>query len=276
MTPNDPNIPPQSGQPSGEPPRIVTPAVVSTPEVRTVVNDADDLAPRYIHTELKKARQSLLLTQIVGALTLLGTIGYFSYIVGTIQHNLEPANAAQIATGVIAQKVDDQSQELASQAKQQLPKMIATLPDYALKQLPIQREQLENQIDSDLTTNLQEASKKVDGNFDEFISQNKDQMTAILKDGKDKQATASLGKALQAEFEKALKDTTISGGESAKSKLDQTLAALQQVDKQVARLAANKNLTPEEQKMRRAVAILAANINKGVQDNGLKVAANPS
>jgi len=290
MSQNNPNNTPSSGGASGEPPRIVSasgpseivttqnsaPIVTERVETVPVNNDTEDLAARYVHKELKQARQGLLLTQIIGGLSVLGTALYLGYITSTIQKTFQPDAAAQVATGIIAQKVEDQSQQLADQAKQKVPELIAQLPDYAIKQMPGYRQQLETQIDSDLNTNMETASKQLEGNFDGFVSDNKTQIAALLKDGNDKQAVHALGVALQGELQKSLKDTPVTNNESAQSKLDQTLSALQQVDKQMTRLAENKNLSPQEQKMRRAVASISAGIQKGVKDNGLTMAQAPS
>lgn len=253
----------------GETP-IVTTTTTTTPET-------EDFAGRYIHSELAAARKSLLMTQVLGSLMALGTMLYLGYIVTTLQKALEPDSAATIATGIISERVNTQAQSMADQAKQQVPKMISGLPDYALKKMPDYRESLEKQIDSDLNTHFEAASKTMDGHFDDFINANKTEIGALLKDGKDPQALHALGGALQTEFEKFLKDTPTSSNspETAKDKIDQSLVALQQVEKQLARLAANKGLTPEEQKMRRAVAILSKNIHQGVADSGIKVAQNP-
>ena len=239
--------------------------------------ETEDVAARYIHSELAAARKSLRLTQIGGTLLTLGTILYLGYITTTLQSAMQPDNAAQIATGVIADKVTTQAETMAEQAKQQVPKMISGLPDYALKQMPEYRGQLERQIDSDVNTNLEAASKQMDGHFDEFVGANKTEIAALLKDGNDKAATHQLAIALQGEFEKFLKETPTSdkSPETAQQKIDQTLVALQQVNTQLARLATNKGLSPEEQKMRRAVAILSRNIHQGVSDTGIKIAQNP-
>lgn len=284
--PNDPNL---SQEPT-EPPRLasasgasdflapITPAPSSpAPVVFTLaVSEADEVAGRYIHTELKRARRSLLVTQAVALASVLGTLAYLGYITITLQRTLEPKNAAEVANGLISERVQTQAQSLADQTKERVPQLIAQLPDYALKQMPVYRASLETQIDSDLNTNFAQAAKAMDGHFDGFLKDNKTEVAALLRDGNDRQATRALGLALQGEFQKFLKTTPMSqNNETAQQKLDQTLVALQQVDKQLARLAANKNLTPQEQKMRRAVAILSANIHKGVEKNGLKMAQNP-
>jgi len=290
MSQNNPNNTPSSGGSSGEPPRIVSAsgsseivptqntAPLATERVETVSvnNDAEDIAARYVHKELKQARKGLQLTQIIGGLSVLGTALYLGYITYNIQKTFEPDAAAQVATGIIGQKVDEQSQQLADQAKQRVPQLIAQLPDYAIKQMPGYREKLETQIDSDLNTNMEQASKQMDGHFDAFVSDNKTQIAALLKDSNDKQATHALGTALQGEMQKFLKQTPVTNGETAQSKLDQTLTALQQVDKQIARLAAGKNLSPQEQKMRRAIAVISGGVEKGVKDNGLTLPQAPA
>ncbi len=290
MSQNNPSNTPSSEGSSGEPPRLVSasgPSEIVTTQntaplanvpVTTVStnNESEDIAARYVHKELKQARKGLMLTQIIGGLSVLGTALYLGYITYTIKQTFQPDAAAQVATGLIADKVNTQAEDLAAQAKQRVPQLIADLPDYAIKQMPAYRQQLETQIDSDLNTHMEEASKQMDGHFDAFVSDNKTQIAALLKDGNDKQATHSLGTALQGELQKFIKETPVTNGESAGSKLDQTLTALQQVDKQIAHLAAGKNLSPQEQKMRRAIAVISGGVEKGVKDNGLTMAQAPS
>jgi len=290
MSQNNPNNTPDSGGSSGEPPRIVsasgsseivptqnTAPLVNVPvETVSMNNEGEDTAARYVHKELAQARKGLMLTQIIGGLSVLGTALYLGYITSTIKKTFEPDAAAQVATGLISEKVNDQAQQLADQAKQRVPELIGQLPDYAIKQMPGYRQQLETQIDSDLNTNMEAASKQLDGHFDSFVSDNKTQIAALLKDGNDKQATRALGTALQGELQKFIKETPVTNGESAQSKLDQTLTALQQVDKQISRLATGKNLSPQEQKMRRAIAVISGGIEKGVKDNGLTMTQAPS
>lgn len=290
MSQNNPNNTPDSGGSSGEPPRIVsasgsseivptqhTAPLANVPvDTVSVNNEGEDTAARYVHKELAQARKGLMLTQIIGGLSVLGTALYLGYITATIQKTFQPDEAAQVATGLIADKVNTQAEDLAAQARQRVPQLIADLPDYAIKQMPGYRQQLETQIDSDLNTNMEAASKQLDGHFDSFVSDNKTQIAALLKDGNDKQATRALGTALQGELQKFIKETPVTNGESAQSKLDQTLTALQQVDKQISRLAAGKNLSPQEQKMRRAIAVISGGIEKGVKDNGLTMTQAPS
>ncbi|MBI3192129.1 MAG: hypothetical protein HYZ36_05630, partial [Pedosphaera parvula] len=52
------------------------------------------------------------------------------------------------------------------------------------------------------------------------------------------------------------------GGESIKEKLDTSLDALKRIDKQMERLATAKDLTPQEKKTRRAIAIVSKKLDK--------------
>ena len=59
----------------------------------------------------------------------------------------------------------------------------------------------------------------------------------------------------------SLNDTDAGGNETYREKLDKSLVSLQDIHKKMDQLAANKNLTPAEQKTRHAIAILAGKIN---------------
>jgi hypothetical protein len=50
------------------------------------------------------------------------------------------------------------------------------------------------------------------------------------------------------------------GGESLQTKLGSALTTLTELEKRMAKLASNRNLSPEEKKARRAIALLASSI----------------
>jgi hypothetical protein len=62
-------------------------------------------------------------------------------------------------------------------------------------------------------------------------------------------------------------------GEALGVQIDKSLSSLQEIQKKMHHLAANKNLTPEEKKTRRAIAILSTSIDK--QEALPRVPANP-
>jgi len=233
------------------------------------------VAQNYIARELREARKSLRITQILSAVMVLGSLAYLGYITMTLRSTLEPKNAAEIANGLISERVETQAQSLADQTKEKVPQLIAQLPDYAIEEMPKYRQALENQIDTDMRAHFAKASTLMEGHVDEFIVTHKADIADILKTGQDPAALRRLGVELEVEFHKYLKTASLDGKETAQQKLDKSLEALHQIEKKMVRLAANKNLTPQEKKLRRAIAIMSANINFQVEQNGLKMAKQP-
>lgn len=256
--------------------------VAATPETRAAgaplaMSGQGAVAENYVHSQLQKARKSLRLTQIFSILTVLGTLAYLGYITGTVRQSLQPAAAAEIADGLIAERVNEQAQTLAQQTREKVPGLIAGLPDYAIKELPGYRTSLESQIETDMRSHFASASKLMEGHVDEWVTANKTEIGSLLKTGQDPAALKQLGGALETEFFKFLKEVPLDkGGETGQQKLDQTLFSLAQVEKRIAHLAANKNLTPAEKKMRRAIAIMGGTIDRHIKYNGLTITKMPS
>lgn len=278
-TPHTGATPPAStsGQPNLKPaPVEVRRPVEPVEQVRgnsELAPSGEGVAENYITRELAQARKAMRNTAIIGSLFTLGVLAYMGYLTARFRDELSPQRAAQTATGVISEKVEEQADQLSEQIKTQVPQLIAQAPDYAKKQIPIYRERLETQIASDLQTHCDDAAKQMDGQLDDFLTQNKTQIASLLKDGQNPQAVKQLGAALQQEFFVSLKKTKING-ESAQSKLDQTLTSLREINTRMTRLAANQNLTPQEKKTRRAIAILASMAEHHVGQSGIREALN--
>ena len=73
-----------------------------------------------------------------------------------------------------------------------------------------------------------------------------------------------LGTDLEKEFMKWLRETPAGKGETITQKIDKSLVALRDIEKKMAHLAANKNLTPQEKKTRRAIAIVGKTVEREV------------
>ena len=234
------------------------------------------VAESYVHSQVQKARKSLRVTQILSTAMVLGTLLYLGYITSTVRDSLQPVAAAEIADGLISEKVNEQAQNLAQQTREKVPQLIAGLPDYAIKEMPGLRANLEQQIETDMRRHFASASQGMEGHVDEFLTANKSSIAEFLKTGQNPEATRHMGQALEAEFYKFLKEVPIgSDKQTAHQKLDQTLSSLQQIEKKITRLAINKNLTPVEKKLRRAIAIMSGNIDRHVKDNGLTISKLP-
>lgn len=229
--------------------------VYTTPEPA-----GEGAAEHYIAIELQKTRVSLQRNIVVGLVVLALLGGEMLYLTNGFTSNLEPHAAAQVAEGFVAQQVADKGPDVAAQIKQKIPELIQQVPDYALKQMPAYRESLENRLEEDLTRRCQATAPQLGQDLHTFLSAHKDQVKQILASSNDPAMVSQMGEELKATLHEYLQQKP-DNGESVTEQIDKSLSSLQEVEKKVQRLAANKNLTPEEKKARRAIAVLSRSIN---------------
>ena len=227
-----------------------------------VVPQGEAVAERHVHRELRQAKKSLLLTQVVSVAVLLLTASYMTYMTMQVRSYAQPEVAAEVANGIIAERVDLYADQAAQNFKGQIPQFMSSLPDQALAAAPQLRENVVTQVESRLTDYSEKYSDQLGGNLDEFLDKNKDQIGAILKDGQDKKTVAELGPQLELQLLQFLEEKPEGGGESAQTQINKSLAVLTQMKQRTDKLAAGKNLTPEEQKTRLAIAIIGQTINR--------------
>jgi hypothetical protein len=235
---------------------------MENPEIPTPVTPAAGAtAESFLAQEVADAKRSLMLTRIIGAITALFVVGYLGYITSRFQDVMKPANAAEIAHGIIAERVDENANAIATEVKTRVPVLIEELPDYAIKQMPEYRQRLEDQIIGDLTGYAMENAPKLGDHLEDFLGAHQEQVKQIMEDGQDPAIIESVGAELEKEFLASLKETDAGGGETFREKMDKSLIALQEINNKMNHLAANKNLTASEKKTRRAIAILAGKID---------------
>lgn len=241
-------------------PQPQPPVIIETPVAAADDGAGGMVAEQFVSEELQKTRAALHRTRIVSSLLVLGLLGYLGYITATLSNALKPAAAAEIANGLIAERVEEQASTLSDDLKQRIPTLIADLPDYALKQLPDYREALEERIEADMTTHFSATSEQLGAHLEEFLTDHKDNIKEMLAVGADKEAVGMMGDDLEVEFLEYLKQKPEGSDESIQGKLDKTLEALQEIEKKMERLAHAGDLTPQEKKARRAIAILSGAI----------------
>ncbi|MBC8140343.1 MAG: hypothetical protein H7Y38_02750 [Armatimonadetes bacterium] len=235
------------------------PVAGSAPVVVATTPGDSMVAENFVHSELDAERKSLRITQIVSSVAALAIIAYTGYIAGTLNNTLQPTVAANTATGLIATQVDATAPQFAAQIKEQIPQLIEKAPDYAIEQLPRYRVALEDQIETDMTKYFTESSVTLSESFDELLAANKDNISLMLKDGQDPQATKAVGDAIEAEMLDYVKTVSLNG-ETLSTKLDEANTSLNAVETRMEKLAKNANLTPQEKKARRAIGILTRTI----------------
>lgn len=237
-----------------------TPVVRVNETTPVSVVSGEPIAERFVRKELMDARKSLRVTQIVASVVALGTMIYTGAIASGLNKTLEPTSAATVATGLIATQVEEQGPQIASEIRQRIPKLIEEMPDYAIKQLPQYRTALESQVENDMNKYFTSSSKELGASFDELLEDNKASIGQMLKDGKDPEATKIVGNAIEKEM-LDYTNTVKLNDETLSAKLDGAYTSLTAVEKRMAKLALNKNLTPQEKKARRAIGILSRTID---------------
>jgi hypothetical protein len=231
-----------------------------------MINDKDPIDPacsaseQYLLKEVQKVRSALEKTRIIAVVSVIVTFAYLAITTANFKQYVEPVSAAEIAKSIIAQKVSDSGPLIVDQVKQQIPVLIAQVPDYAQQQLPVYRANFENQFEKDLTSNLAAGSKDMDSKIDDYFDANKAQIKSVLASGQDTAAVKALGDGVSQDFIASLKTTSV-GGETIQSKLDSSLDSLNKVQKTMDRLANAKDLTPQEKKTRHAIAIMTKMID---------------
>ena len=256
LTPNDP----QSGAARSYPAPADADGT-APPKTAPVTQGAGRAAETFVTDEVAEAKRSLMITRIASGLLAAFVVIYLGYITSRFKDAMEPNNAAEIAKGIVAQKVDDGATSIAEDIKKRVPALIEQLPDYAIKQMPEYREKLESQVVGDLSGYASQNAPKLGENLDEFLAAHKEEVGQMLQDGQDPAVADKVGEDLEAAFMKSLQETDAGGGETFREKLDKSLAALQDIKKKTDRLATAKDLTPQEKKTRRAIAIIASKIN---------------
>ena len=137
--------------------------------------------------------------------------GEVLYLTNGFTSNLEPHAAAEMAEGFMAQQVNDRGPEVAEQIKQKIPEMIQQAPDYALKQLPVYRESLENKLETDLTGYCQSTAPKLVKDLDMFLAAHKNEVRGLLTKSDDPEAVKQMGEELKGTMQTYLQEKGSNG-----------------------------------------------------------------
>ena len=223
-----------------------------------------DVAAKYVADQLQKARASLHKSRLVGVILILAVLAYMTFLVKSLQNYLDPHQAALMANSFITEQVDEKAKDISDQLKDKIPAMIAQIPDYALGKIPEYREALEDKVEADFTEFAHSTSAQFGKHLDGFLNSHVVEIKALLDSAKDPAKLKALGPDLENEILEYLKEKP-DEGESIKDKIDKTLDALKKMEGQMDRLANATDLTPQERKTRRAIAIIAKTVDKNIE-----------
>jgi hypothetical protein len=212
-------------------------------------------AAAYIADQLPKARKALKRTRIIG-LVLLGLVGiYISFISLTLVRFFEPREAAQIASGMVLQRLASDGPVLALQVEREIPLLIRQLPDYVIRELPGYRREVELALESELQTHCVALSRQVGSQMDEQISSHQAELKTLLAHPNNRALLRTVLPDLNQTITGFL--TMDADGKVVQQQITDLATGLKEIEQHMDRLANGSNLTPDEQKARRSLAMLA-------------------
>ena len=225
-----------------------------------ILTTGEGIAERYVDKELVESHASLRRTQIIGALLAVFTIGYMAYLTSNFRASMKPTAAANIATGLATQRLDDLEPQFSEYIHDKVPKLIRKAPDEVIARMPEYRKELESRVEKALREQAEKGSAELDKQLDTFLTEHKEEVGQLLEDGQDPAKLEKIGTELEANFQTFLTETKI-GNETLQQKMDSALSTLKEVSVRTAKLADNKGLNPSEKNARKAVAMLMRRIS---------------
>jgi hypothetical protein len=237
------------------------PSAAATPDARPQTGEA--VVAAYLAQELPKVRQSLKRTRITGIIMIV-FVGAYMGIISTIMVNFfQPKAAAEVACGMLAQHVASDGPVLAARIEMEIPRLIHEVPDYLMAELPVYRKELQQSLETEYETYCNSLNKDLGNQLDSLIDENKAAIKTLLENASDRD---TIRKTLP-DFDKVINESLKNNveGQALKEHIDEMAAALKEIEKRMDRLANGSNLTPEEQKARQALALLAKVIQNTAQ-----------
>jgi hypothetical protein len=213
------------------------------------------VAEAYLAQELHKARRILRRTRIT-SLVLIALVGtYMTVVSAMLTRFLQPREAAQVASGMMVQHIQNNGPALAVRLEREIPLLIRDTPVHLLQQLPACRQEIEKSLALEFRGRCSTFANELGTEMDRLIESHKADIGRLLENAEDREA---LRKILP-DFERAITGflNTDSDGRLVKKQIAELASTLAQIDQRVDRLANGSSLTTEEQKARRALAMLA-------------------
>lgn len=229
------------------------------------------VAEQFLADELAATRRALQRTRLAGIIIVVVVVAYMSFVASALNKQLEPKAAADFATTFVAGQVMEKTDALANQVKERIPALIAGLPDYVQRELPRHREAIEERLEQDFKEHCQATAQQLGKHLDDFLQAHIVQIRTLLNTAENKpEMLQALAPDLEQEIVRYLSDKT-AGDESLKDKIDHALTELQKVEQQVDRLSKGVNLTPQEKKVRHAIAVIARSAEQQTRQLELQI-----
>ena len=209
----------------------------------------------YLAQEVHKARKSFRRTRLA-SLILIGLVGsYMTVLTAIMGRFLQPHEAAEVASGMLVQHLQTSGPALTVQLEREIPLVVRNAPLHLLQQLPVCREEIEKALALEFRSRCASFSGQLGAEMDRLIETHQTDIKNLLENAEDR---AALRKILP-DFERAITGflNTDSDGRLVKKQIAELAATLAQIEQRVDRLANGSDLTAEERKARRALAMLA-------------------
>lgn len=218
-----------------------------------------EVAKGYVEHELEATKKALQQTQIFGSAFVFVVMCSLFSIANGFSSNLEPKTAAKITKGLVSQRLEDLQPQVSDYLKREIPTLIKGVPAMAKQQLPTMRENLEVQLEGEITKLADQTSGELDSALDAFLAEKEDEFKTIILAGQDKETTDEVARAMREMFVDYLTESH-GEDESIQDKLDQSLVALKDIAARTHRMAYASDLDAIEIKTRRAVACLFSTV----------------
>jgi hypothetical protein len=224
----------------------------------------EQLAVNFVSTELAQARSSLKKAQAVGIILVIFASAYMMFITSRLKPVLTPDGAATMANQIIYSQVSERAPAIADDLKRRVPEMVARIPDMVIEKMPEWREQIEGKVEDTLRDHLSQHSVQFGKRLDVFLTDHQVQIGELLQAANDKQKLGTIMTAIEQDL-LSYTNERFDEKESIREKLDAALSKLTLMDRQMDRLANANDLTAQEKKTRRAIAIIAQKIETARQ-----------
>jgi hypothetical protein len=231
--------------------------------LQATTGSGESVAAEYIARELPKARKTLRRTKIICVILILFVGAYMGTITTITLNFLKPKAAAEVVSGMVMQHVEREGPVLAAQAEREIPALIRQTPDYLIKEIPVFRKELQRSIETECETYCLAQSKELGVRVDELLDQHKSEIKTALENANDREAIRKI----LPDFDTIVLESMNKKveGKAVNAHIGDWAVALAEIQQRMDRLANGNDLTPEEQKARQALALLARAIQTDTQ-----------
>ncbi len=229
------------------------PSLATAPTTPALTGEAAAVA--YVTQELPKARKALKRARVLGFVLIALVGSYISIASIMLVRFFQPQEAAQVASGMLLQRINSDGPALARQVEREVPRFIRQLPDYLIQELPKYRHDLEAEFDADLRTHCRALANDLSVQMDALLAAHQTTLQFLLAHPDNREAIRTVLPDLTQTTLNFL--TTEPDGKIVQAHINDLAAGLKEIEKHMDRLANGTNLTPEEQKARRSLAVLA-------------------